>query len=154
MDQGNAGVVPVGPRIAGDQQRCAERRELNRHGQGRNERQSNGSAAQQEQADDVGGEGGDLAYEIDPGPGCVALEQPAVAGDERRIVRPGRGDADADTGKRQQPGAENGGVTVSGQAEVVGVAEWAEAAASRSTRRCSSRSAAAGCTNRPRIAHA
>ena len=109
-----------------------------------------------------------------------------MAGDERRIVRPGRGDADADTGKRQQPGAENGGVTGSGQAEVVGVAEWAEArlvaevevawaraaacepaeavarpaeavasaVASRSTRRCSSRSAAAGCTNRPRIAHA
>ena len=147
VDEGDAAVVPVGPRVAGDQQRCAERRELNRHRQRRDERQSNGRAPQQEQADDVGGKGGDLAREIEPGPGCVAFEQATVARDERGIVRPGRGDADADTGKRQQPGAENGGVTASGQAKVVGVAEC-------STRRRSSRSAGAGCRCQPRIAPA
>ena len=50
-----------------------------------------------------------------------------MAGDERRIVRPGRGDAEGDAGKREQPGAEDGGVTASRQAEVVeGVVESVE----------------------------
>src|SRR5439155_3663524 len=114
-------------RVAGDQERRAEGRELDRSREDRNQRQPNGRAPKQKQPGDIRDERGDLAGEVEPGPGRVAFEQAAVAGDERRIVRPGRGDAEGDAGKREQPGAEDGGVTASRQAEVVeGVAESVE----------------------------
>src|SRR5206468_4579691 len=89
------------------------------------ERQPNGRSAQQEQATDVGGKRGDLAGEVEPGPARIPLEQAAVPRHERRVVRPRRGDAEADAGERQKAGAENSGVTASGQAEVV--VAWAAA---------------------------
>jgi len=108
-------------------------------------------------------------------------------------VRPSRSDAEADAGKRQHSGAQDCGVTASGQAEaVVAVVAWAAApsageaapeeaesgaaalgaaalgaaaegatsvvpaaGATRSSRQsCSSKSAEAGYTYRPRIAPA
>ena len=83
VDEGDAAVVPVSPRVAGDQQRRTERRELNRRRQRRDERQPNGRAPQQQQTTDVGGERGDLAPEIEPGPARIAFEQAAVPRDER-----------------------------------------------------------------------
>src|SRR5205823_9565214 len=74
------------------------------------------------------GEGRDLAGQVDPRPGRIPHEQAAVPRHERRIVGPGGGDAETDAGERQHSGAEDGGVSASGQAgAVVAVVAWAEA---------------------------
>src|SRR5581483_879134 len=99
-------------------------------GQRRDEDETSATAAQQQHTQDVGRHRRGLAAEVEPGPRLVALEQPAVARQERRARGPDGSDADRDAGERQQPcGEREGGPrrAVTRQAAVAAASEAAEA---------------------------
>ncbi len=90
VDRRDAAVHPVGPRVAREQQRAGERRELHRDGDRRDCGEGHGRPAQQREPGDVGDQRTGRKREEDPGPGGVALEGSAGRRRERRAARPGR----------------------------------------------------------------